>query len=346
MSTIAPDLNPLRTARERRRRLNVADKRANRALKYASLGGGALVLVGLLGVVIQVLSGASMAFDKYGLSFIGHTTWVPSLNEFGAWPFIYGTLVTSLLGTIAATVIGVSIGLFLALLAPRRVAMIVGPMVEMLAAVPSVVLGLIGIYLICPFIRSDMEPWLHSGLGWTGLFGTPEATGNSLFAAAVILTIMVVPIIAALTRDTFLTVPQELRDGAEALGATRWEMIRGVVLPTTKSGVIAACVLGFARAIEEAIAVTQVIGDTATHPHDLLKTGDTIGSLLAAQFAEPQDRLDTSAMFYLAALLLVIGISTNLLARRIALGGGRGPQRWTFRRAPWLTSQPATEPPV
>jgi phosphate transport system permease protein len=321
VSTLAPDLNPLRTARERRRRLNLEDKRANRALKYAAIGAGMLVLIALVAVVIQVLSSASTAFDKYGLSFLVHTTWVPSLDEYGALPYIYGTLVTGLLSTLAATVIGVSIGLFLALLAPRRVALVVGPMVEMLAAVPSVVLGLIGIALIAPFIRSDMEPWMHSVLGWTGLFGAPESIGNSLFAAALVLTIMVIPIIAALTRDTFLTVPQDLRDGAEALGATRWEMIRSVVLPTTKSGVIAACVLGFARAIEEAIAVTQVIGNVPAINHNLFQRGDTIGSVIAAEAATPQDPLNLSSLFYLAALLLVIGFVTNLLARRIALGG-------------------------
>ena len=324
MSLTAPDLNPLRTARERRRFLNQRDRRANRVLKYAAIGAGTLVLIGLVGVVIQVLSGANLAFDKYGIAFIGHRDWVPSLDEYGALGFIFGTLVTSLLGTIAATITGVSIGLFLALLAPRRVAMVVGPLVEMLAAVPSVVLGLIGISLISPFVRSDMEPWLHSAFGWTGLFGSPEPVGNSLFCAALVLTIMVIPIIAALTRDTFLTVPQELRDGAEALGATRWEMIRGVVLPTTKSGVIAACVLGFARAIEEAIAVSQVVGGitgpTSIHAN-LLAGGDTIGAQIANQFATPQDRLNTSALLYLAALLLIIGIITNLIARRIALGG-------------------------
>jgi phosphate transport system permease protein len=323
VSTLAPppDLKPLGSARERRARLNLRDRRANRTLRVAACVGGAIVLIALVAIVIQLISGASMAFSKYGFSFIFHTSWVPTINHFGAWPFIYGTLVTAGLGTFGATFIGVSIGLFLAFLAPRWVARIIGPLVEMLAAVPSVVLGLIGIYLICPFLAKTVEPVLHSVLGWTGLFGSAEKIGNSLFAAAVVLIIMVVPIIAALTRDTFLTVPQDLRDGAEALGSTRWEMIRGVVLPTTKSGVTAACVLGFARAIEEAIAVTQVVGNIVATPHNLFERGDTIGSVIAAQFASPQDALHTSSMLYLAVILLAIGVLTNLLARRIALGG-------------------------
>ena len=128
------------------------------------------------------------------------------------------------------------------------------------------ILGLLGIYLIAPFVAEHVEPWLHSALGFIPVFGEPQPVGNSLFTASLVLTIMVVPIIAALTRDLFMTVPGELRDGAEALGATRWEMIRGVVLPSTSSGVIAACVLGFGRAIGEAIAVSQVVGDQPLTP--------------------------------------------------------------------------------
>jgi phosphate transport system permease protein len=321
--TTPPDLNPLRTARERRRRLNLSDLRGNRTLRILALGGGAVVLVALVAVVVQVVVGANLAFSKFGIGFIGHTDWLPNVNKFGGLDYILGSLVTALVGTVGGAVIGVSIGLFLALIAPRRVAIVIGPLVEMLAAVPSVVLGLIGIKLIAPFVRSDMEPWLHSAFGWTGLFGTPEPVGNSLFCAALVLVIMTVPIIAALTRDTFLTVPQDLRDGAEALGATRWEMIRGVVLPTTKSGVIAACVLGFARAIEEAIAVSQVVGGVVAFHLNLFQGGDTIGAAIADQYGGSPTPLNTSALYYLAVVLLVIGVITNLLARRLVLGGGR-----------------------
>jgi phosphate transport system permease protein len=321
--TSPPDLNPLRTARERRRRLNLSDLRGNRTLRILALGGGVIVLVALVAVVVQVVVGANLAFNKFGIGFIFHTTWLPNVNNFGGLNYILGSLVTALVGTFGGAVVGISIGLFLALIAPRWVAIVIGPLVEMLAAVPSVVLGLIGIKLIAPFVRSDMEPWLHSAFGWTGLFGTPEPVGNSLFCAALVLVIMTVPIIAALTRDTFLTVPQDLRDGAEALGATRWEMIRGVVLPTTKSGVIAACVLGFARAIEEAIAVSQVVGGVPFFHLNLFQGGDTIGSAIANQYAGSPTALNTSALYYLAVVLLIIGIITNLLARRLVLGGGR-----------------------
>jgi phosphate transport system permease protein len=159
-------------------------------------------------------------------------------------------------------------------------------------------------------------------LGFIPLFGSAQAIGNSLFTASLVLTIMVVPIIAALTRDVFRTVPVELRDGAEALGATRWEMIRGVVLPTTSSGVIAACVLGFGRAIGEAIAVSQVIGDQPAIPLNWFKGGNSLASAVALQWEGSISALHTSSLLYLALILFVFGLLTNLLARRISSGVG------------------------
>ena len=285
----------------------------------------AVVFLALVAIVIQLISGAGAAYSKFGLGFLTRTQWVPNLKEFGAWPYIYGTLVTSVCSLILATALGVAIGLFLSLLAPRSIAAVIGPLVEMLASIPSVVLGLIGIVLIAPFIRSSIEPPLHAVLGFLPLFGPPEPVGNSLFTASIVLTIMVLPIIAALTRDVFLTVPQELRDGAEALGATRWEVIRGVVLPTTMSGITAACVLGFGRAIGEAIAVAQVVGGSfSPHPPaDLYKAGNTLAAVVATQFSSPANALHTSAMFYFAAILLVIGLLTNFTARMISRNVGR-----------------------
>lgn len=320
--------NPIGAAGfSQRSRLDRTDRRANGALKWLALAGGALVFLTLIAVVYQILSSASMAFDKFGIGFIGHRPWIAATDQFGAFTFIYGTLVTGIGSVILSTILGVSIGLFLALMAPRRVAMLVGPLVEMLAAIPSVVIGLIGIYLICPFIASDIEPWVHSAFGWIPIFGTPGTAGNSLFAAILVLTIMVVPIVAALTRDVFLTVPRELIDGAEALGATRYEMIRAVVLPTTRPGVTAACVLGFGRAIGEAIAVSQVIGGIPAAPLNLFSGGYGIGPVMANTLPGSISTLNTSSLFYLAAILLVLGIGTNLLAHRIGHGfrGGLGP---------------------
>ena len=289
-------------------------------LKWLALAGGLIVFLALIAVVYQILSGAATAFDKFGIGFIGHRPWIVAEDQYGGFTLIYGTLVTGFGSVILATFLGVSIGLLLSLMAPRRVAAVVGPLIEMLAAIPSVVIGLIGIYLICPFVESDIEPWAHSAFGWIPIFGVPGTVGNSLFTAILVLTIMVVPIIAALTRDLFLTVPQELRDGAEALGATRFEMIRGVVLPTTRSGITAACVLGFGRAIGEAIAVSQVVGGIEQAPLNLFSGGNTIGSLMASELPGATTTLNKSALFFLAAILLVLGIGTNLLAQRISRG--------------------------
>jgi len=288
-----------------------------------ALAGGALVFLVLIAVVYQVISGASLAFDKYGFGFIVHKTWIAPANEYGGLTFIYGTLVTGVGSLILSTILGVSIGLFLSLMAPRRVAAVIGPLVEMLAAIPSVVLGLIGIYLLLPFIHSDIEPALHSVLGFTQIFGPAQGAGNSPFAAILVLTIMVVPIIAALTRDLFLTVPRELRDGAEALGCTRWEMIRGVVIPTTQSGITAACVLGFGRAIGEAIAVALVIGGVPAMHLSVFMSSYTIGSVMANVAPSAISSLETSSLFYLGAILLVMGITTNLAAQRISSRAGR-----------------------
>jgi phosphate transport system permease protein len=316
-TTIQP--NPIGTLDSgKRSRLNRVDDRSNRVLKWLAFTGGVVVFVALIAIVYQVISGANMAFSKYGIAFVGHTVWIPAANEFGAWSFIYGTLVTGIGSVFLATILGVSIGLFLSMMAPRSVAAVVGPLVEMLAAIPSVVIGLIGIYLICPFLVQHVEPALHAVLGWIPLFGEPGTVGNSLFAAIVVLTIMVVPIIAALTRDLFLTVPLELRDGAEALGCTRWEMIRGVVLPTTQSGIVAACVLGFGRAIGEAIAVEQVVGGVSAWPVNLFQAGDTSAAVIAAQVGSPVSLMHTSALFYLALILLILGMLTNLSAQWIS----------------------------
>jgi phosphate transport system permease protein len=313
-----------------RRRIKRVDRAADATLRtvcvLASLAIGALIL----DVGYQVVHGANLSISRFGLHFITGSQWKPNPpgDVFGAAPFLFGTAVTSAMALVIATPIGIAIGLFLSMLAPRAVRGVVGPLVEMLAAIPSVILGFWGILVLGPFIR-DREPFLHSALGFLPVFGSPQTSGSSVFTAGLILSIMVVPIIASVSRDLFLTVPRELQDGAAALGATRWEVIRGIVLPTTASGVAAAACLGLGRALGEAIAVTQVIGaGTATHA-SLFRTGDTLASRIASQFQGAASKLHTSSLFYLAVLLLAIGIVTNLLAQWI---GHRFDRRVGFSR--------------
>jgi phosphate transport system permease protein len=274
-----------------------------------------LLLVGAIVWKILELSGDS--FDRFGLGFITARSWDPVKHVFGALPFLYGTAASSLVALVLATPLAIAIGLYLSELAPRGIRGIVGSLVELLAAIPSVVLGLWGILVLGPFLAHHVEPWLHSTLGFIPLFGDPQQTGQGLFTAAVILTIMIVPIVASISRELFLGVPRELEEGALALGTTRWEMVRGVILPATRSGIAAAVILGLGRAVGEAIAVTQVIGGGTRIGWSLFPPADTLASKIASSYQGAGSGLETSSLLYLAAILLVFGLIANLIAQII-----------------------------
>jgi phosphate transport system permease protein len=284
---------------------------------------GVCASAALLGVLVlldlgyQILQGASPAISSFGPGFLFQTTWQPNFDAFGAGSLIYGTVVSSAVALMLGAPIAISIGLYLSLLAPKGVRGVVAPLVELLAAIPSVILGFWGIIVLAPFIQEHLEPWLHDKLGFIPLFGQPQTTGSSVFAASLILTIMVIPIIASISRDLFLAVPRDVQDGASALGATRWEVVRGVVLPSTASGVVAASLLGLGRALGEAIAVTQVIGAGSEVKVNLFETGDTLAGRIANQFPGAITGLHQASLFYLGAILLAIGLLSNLLARWI-----------------------------
>jgi len=297
-----------------RRRLR--DRFGDGALRGITLAA-ALAAVVLLGAIVwKVLDLAWPAMSKYGIAFLWGETWDPVRREFGALPFIYGTAVSSGLALLIATPLSIAIALWLSELAPRGFRGIVGSLVEMLAAIPSVVLGLWGILVLGPYLGQHLEPWLHDKLGFIPIFGGPSATGTGIFTAALILTIMIVPIIASICRELFLQVPSELEEGALALGATRWEMVRGVILPATRTGIAAAIILGLGRALGEAIAVTQVIGGGTAIVRNIFGPGDTLASKIAASY-QGADPIEQSALLYLAAILLVIGLLTNFAAQVI-----------------------------
>jgi phosphate transport system permease protein len=298
--------------------MRVGDRFGDGVLRGLALLAALLACVLIVVIAYQLAHGSHAAISKFGLGFLVHSEWKPNFDQFGATTLLFGTAVSSLMALLLATPLAIAIGLYLSLLAPRGVRSSIGALVEMLAAVPSVILGLWGIIVLGPFLRDHLEPWLHSWFGFIPLFGPPASSGSSVFTAGLILTIMVVPIIASVSRDLFLTVPRELQDGAAALGATRWEIVRGVVLPSTASGVASAAFLGLGRALGEAIAVTQVIGAGNEVDTSLFATGDTLASRVANQFQGAVSTLHTSALFYLALILLVIGLTTNLLAQWIA----------------------------
>jgi phosphate transport system permease protein len=282
------------------------------------VAAGVLVAVVLVDVAYQIVNGARPAFAHFGLAFLGHTSWAPNFGRFGAATMLFGTAVSSVIALVLATPLAIAIAIYLSMLAPRPVRVIVGPLVEMLAAIPSVILGFWGIIVLAPFIQAHVEPLLHSALGFIPIFGPAQTVGESVFTAGVILTVMVVPIIAALSRDLFLTVPSELTDAAEALGATRWEVIRGVILPSTFSGVSAATMLGLGRALGEAIAVTSVIGSGTGIHGSLFETGNSLAARIANDIVFPVSNLQVASLFYLATILLVIGVVTNVIARSIS----------------------------
>ncbi len=300
---------------------------AGRLRQIDRLGDGLLhgvcALAALLGVVVlllivyQVIDGAVPAISKFGLGFVLHSTWQPNFGVFGGGSLLFGTVVSSFVALAIGGPIAVAIGLYLSLLAPKGIRGVVSPLVEMLAAIPSVILGFWGILVLAPFVHTDIEPWLHDTLGFIPIFGTPQTTGASVFTASLILTIMIVPIIASISRDLFLSVPSDVQDGASALGATRWEGVRGVVLPTTASGVVAASLLGLGRALGEAIAVTQVIGGGSAIKASLFETGDTLAGRIANEFPGAITELHQASLFYLGAILLVIGLVSNLFAQWI-----------------------------
>ena len=279
----------------------------------AAAAAASVVVVGAIVWKVLRLSGDS--FDRFGFDFVTGRAWDPVKQAFGALPFIYGTAVSSLVALLIAAPLAVAIGLYLSELAPRGVRGVVGSLVELLAAIPSVVLGLWGILVLGPFVARHVEPALHSAFGFIPLFGEPQQTGQGLFTASLILAIMIVPIVASISRELFLGVPRELEEGALALGTTRWEMVRGVILPATRSGIAAALILGLGRALGEAIAVTQVIGGGTRIGWSLFPPADTLASKLASSYQGANPGLETSSLLYLAAILLVIGLLANLVAQ-------------------------------
>jgi phosphate transport system permease protein len=287
----------------------------------------ALVLIGLL--VYKVFEGAWPSINEFGLGFLWEQQWNENARPeiYGALSLIYGTAITSGVALLFAAPASIAIGLYLSELAPSGVRGPVGALIEMLAAIPSVIIGLWGILVLGPFVQNTLEPFLGSFLGWLPMFQGNHHTGG-LLPAMIVLTIMIIPISSAVCRELFLTVPTDLKEGAFGLGLTRWEMVRGVILPYTRGGVVAAILLGLGRALGEAIAVTQVIGNQNAINVSWFDFGNTLASNIANKFqGASYYKLEPSALFYCAAILLIfiliVNVSAQIIVKRFELKQGR-----------------------
>ncbi len=286
----------------------------------------ALVLGILVGLFVELVLRSRLSFAANGWPFLWTSTWDPVHEVFGVLPYFYGTLLTAVAAMLLASALGVGVSLFLVELAPGFLARPVSFMVEMLAAIPSVVYGLWGIFVLAPWLRVYVETPLHDHLGSIPLFsGYPIGIGY--LTAIVVLTVMVLPTVAAVSRDVVAAVPRSQREAALALGATRWEMMRIAVLPFARSGIIGASILGLARGVGETIAVAMVIGASPSITLSLFHPGYTMSSLIANEFTEATTSLYRSTLIEVGLVLFLVTLAINIIARLLVwrVTGGERP---------------------
>jgi phosphate transport system permease protein len=274
------------------------------------------IIIILVGLAVMLTLSSLLAFQTFGVvDFVIGTTWDPVADVYGALPYILGTLFSSALALLFATPIAVLTAIYLAELAPRRVALPLTFLIELIAAIPSVVIGLWGVFILTPFLKDTVESFVTSTLGTAiPLFAGPPL-GVGLFAASVILAIMILPTIVAVSREVITSVPMSQREAMYALGATRWEVVTKAVLPAARSGIVGAIILGLGRALGETMAVTMVIGNAQAIPESVFDQAQTIASKIATTFNEASVGLQTSSLIALGLILLVITIILNVIAR-------------------------------
>ncbi|MBI3507711.1 MAG: phosphate ABC transporter permease subunit PstC [Proteobacteria bacterium] len=299
------------------------ERAGDRAFRLALLAAGGVVILLALAMGYELAVHSRAAWEKFGASFLWSREWDPVAEKFGALPFVFGTLVSSFLALLIAVPLGVGAAIFLAEMAPRRLSDACCFLIELLAAVPSVILGLMGIFLLVPAVR-QFEPWLTKALGWIPLFkGAPYGVG--LLSASLILAVMVLPYITVVAREVLLAVPRPLKEAMLALGATRWEVIWGVSLPYARSGIIGAGFLSLGRALGETMAVTMVIGNTARISWSLLDPAYSMAAVIANELAEAVGDMHLQSLIAVGLVLFAITIVVNAAARLMIYrvdGGG------------------------
>jgi phosphate transport system permease protein len=288
-----------------------------------ALFAGSVILT-LLAMAVEMFFASEESIAAFGLGFITSTVWDPVRDQFGALPFIYGTVVSSLLALMISVPISLGIAIFLSEMAPEGLRAAVGFLVELLAAVPSVVYGLWGIFVLAPWLRETVEPALGTSLGFLPLFQGPHQ-GFGMLAGGIILAIMVTPTISSVSREVLRAVPSTLREAALALGATRWETVRTAVLPYARSGIIGAAILGLGRALGETMAITMVIGNRAEISASLFAPSYTMASVIANEFTEATGDLYLAALAEIGLVLFVVTVLLNVVARLLVWSVGRPP---------------------
>ena len=286
----------------------------DRAFEWFTLAMALVVVLLIILIGWELWNGSVLAVKKFGFHFLATSTWDPVAEQFGALPFIYGTLVSSLIALLIAVPLGIATAAYLTELAPLWIRQPLVSLIEMLAAIPSVILGLWGIFVMIPWLRDYPFPWLKRFLGWTPFFSGPMY-GPSMFAGGIIIAIMILPIITSVSREILRSVPDLQREAAYALGATRWEATRIAVLSYAKKGLFGAVILGLGRALGETMAVTMVIGNTPQIALSLFAPGYTLASVLANEFTEATTDMYLQALFEIGLVLFGITILVNLLAQ-------------------------------
>jgi phosphate transport system permease protein len=284
---------------------------------------GATVLVIVALILYELVSKGQLSWHAFGWKFFFTHDWDPVNDQYGALPFIYGTVVSSVLALIISVPLAIGVAVFITEMSPRWLRSGLAFTTELLAAIPSVIYGLWAIFVLVPLLRQYVEPFLGKYFGWTGLFeGAPYGIG--MLAAGVILAIMVIPIISAITREVMTAVPQQQREAVLALGATRWEMIRMGVLRNARAGIGGGIILGLGRALGETMAVTMVIGNRAEIAKSLLAPGYTMASVIANEFSEATGDLYLSSLIEIGLALFLVTILVNILAQLLVWTVTRG----------------------
>jgi phosphate transport system permease protein len=301
----------------------------DRAFKLILLCAASLIPILLGFLVYELWTGSRLAMAKFGLDFVGTSVWDPVAGQFGAFPLIFGTLLSSLIALAIAVPLSLGVAIYLTEFAPKIVRQPVAFVIGLLAAIPSVVYGLWGIFVLVPVLRKTAFPFLRNVLGFLPLFQGP-IYGPSMLAAGIILAVMVMPYVMSVSREVLLAVPNSQREAALALGATRWEAVITAVLPYARSGIAGAIILGLGRALGETMAVTMLIGNRHEVAASLFAPGYTMAAAIANEFSEAATDLHFSALTYVAFLLFVLTVLVNAGARlliwRVARGSGAGSQ--------------------